>query len=171
MATSASTTTTRMAAATSTAAVGSRPKIRCDSPELRGDAATSPLPAGAPGFVSVMVVVVDELEDGLGACDADGVEGAADGADEDEDVALDEESSAFGAAADDELELLDLSPGMSFCWVWALDELSAVCAMAAEPSPRIMSALRMAAKRDFFMVHLPEGIGATAMPPRCGSLT
>jgi hypothetical protein len=29
---------------------------------------------------------------------------------------------------------------------------------------------RTAAKRDFFMVHLPEGIGATAVPARCGSL-
>ena len=42
MATSASTTTTRMAAAMSTAAVGSRPKIRRDSLVVRGDAATSP---------------------------------------------------------------------------------------------------------------------------------
>jgi hypothetical protein len=30
-----------------------------------------------------------------------------------------------------------------------------------------MSVLRMAAKSDFFMVHLPEGVGATAMPVRC----
>jgi len=156
MATSARMTTTRMAAAMSTAAVGSRPKIRRDSVVVRGDAATSPPPLGAPGFTSV--VVVDELEDGLGAGDAEGDEGA-------EDVASDFESSGLGAVADDdELELLDLSPGMSFCWVWALDELSDVCAMAAEPSPRTMSVLRTAAKRDFFMVHLPEGVGATAVP-------
>jgi len=113
------------------------------------------------------MVVVDELEDGLGAGDAEGVE-------DDEDVASDFESSALGAVADDdELEVLDLSPGMSFCWVWALDELPerSTWAMAAEPSPKIMSVLRMAAKRDFFMVHLPEGMAATAVPARCGSLT
>jgi hypothetical protein len=105
------------------------------------------------------VVVVDELEDGLGAGDA-------------EDVALALESSGLGAVADDdELELLDVSPWVSFCWVWALDGLSDVCAIAADPNPTIMSVLRMAAKRDFFMVHLPEGVGATAVPARYGSLT
>ena len=68
MATSASTTTTRMAAAMRTAAVGSRPKIRRDS-VVRGDAAMSPSPLGEPGFTSV--TVVDELEDGLGAGDGE----------------------------------------------------------------------------------------------------
>jgi hypothetical protein len=123
---------------------------------VRGDAATSPPPLGEPGFTST---VVDELEDGLGAGDADGDE---------------EESSALGAAADDdELEVLDLSPGVSFCSVWALDELPvrSTWAMAAEPSPKIMSVPRMAAKRDFVMVHLPEEVAATAVPARCGSLT
>ncbi|HMH51357.1 MAG TPA: hypothetical protein VK548_14065 [Candidatus Acidoferrum sp.] len=92
---------------------------------------------------------MDELEDGLGAGDAEG----------DEAALSDLASSALGAVADDdELEVLDVSPGMSFCWVWALDELSDVCAMAAAPSPTIMSVLSMAAKRDFFMVHLPEGV-------------
>ena len=50
-----------------------------DGAEVRGDAATSPPPLGAPGFTST---VVDELEDGLGAGDADGDEGAEDDVDE-----------------------------------------------------------------------------------------
>jgi len=114
MATSASTTTTRMAAAMSTAAVGSSPKIRRDSPEVRGEAETSP-----PGELLLRFsTVVDELDDwpGIGAC-AEGAE------DDDEDVDVDVESSALGAVADDELELLDLSQELSFCWVWALDVL------------------------------------------------
>jgi hypothetical protein len=100
---------------------------------------------------------VDELEDEPGAGDADG--------DEDDEVASDLESSAFGAVADDdELELLDLSPGVACCWLWAVDELSEVWAMPAVPRPRIMSVPRTTTKRDFFMVHLP---GNGREQPRC----
>src|SRR5262249_28421357 len=101
MATRASTTTTRMAAATSTAAVGSRPKMRCSLVLVRGEAATSPLPV-APRLSSFVSTVVDELDDwpGIGAW----AEGDADGV------------SLFGAEADDEeLEVLDLSPGVLLC--------------------------------------------------------
>src|SRR5262245_2699351 len=177
MATRASTTTTRMAAAMSTAAVGSRPKIRRDSPELRGDAETSllppPAPGRSPGFTSTLVVEF-EVEPAAGG-DAGG---------EACDVALDLESaslesvalesvafpsSAFGVVADDdeELELLDLSPGAA-CWVWALDELSDCWAIPAAPSARTMSVLRTATNKHFFMVHLPEWGGATGMPATCG---
>jgi hypothetical protein len=108
--------------------------------------------------------VVDELLEV--SRDAEG-EGA--GA-EDEDVALDLESSAFGAVADDSLELLDLSPGLAWVALWALDELSVCWAMPAPTTPRIMNVLRTPTKRDFFMVHLPEGAErATAMPATRGN--
>jgi hypothetical protein len=109
-----------------------------------------------------MSTLVDELEDvpGTGGVCTAG------------DWALDLlASSAFGAVEDDEelLELLDWSPGAA-CWLWlcAFDELSGCWAMPAAPSARIMSVLRTATTKHFFMMHLPDGDGATGMPVTCG---
>jgi hypothetical protein len=105
---------------------------------------------------------VDELEDGLGAW------AAGEGDDGEDGVVPEVDSSLFGIVAEDELELLDLSPGLDDDWLWALVELSDICAIAAEPRPRIMSAPRTAAKSDFFMVHLPVRGAATEVPVRWG---
>jgi hypothetical protein len=96
--------------------------------------------------------VEDESRDPEGVDDADGA-GAGD-----EDVALDLDSSPFGAVADDEEpELVALSPGLACVALWALDELSVCWAMPAPTRARIMNVPRTPTTRDFFMVHLPEG--------------
>src|SRR5262249_19137662 len=138
MATSARITTRRMAAPMRMAAVGSRPKIRRDSPPVRGDAGPASLPEPPPR--SVFTATVGDEPDERSVLVTPGVSGRADGAD----------LPRSGAAVlDDELDDVALSSAGLAASPWALDEVPDCWAITEPPIPRISNALRTATDRDF----------------------
>jgi hypothetical protein len=145
-----------MAAPMRMAAVGSRPKIRRDSPPVRGDADAVSLPELLRRSVFTSTLV-DELDDERSVLPTPGVSGRADGADV---------PGSGAAVLDDEVDDdVALSSAGLVASLWALDEVPGCWAITEPPTPRMSNALRTATDRDF-IVAPPHSLPATAVPTR-----